>query len=228
MPILRKYFLYISILLCIILVVFPEIDIAFSGIFYDSALGFKHKNNIMAVGIFKLVPKFAWVYLSILFLHIIYKAFMLRSAKDFIKLPAIFLMISAIIGPGFVVNYALKENWGRARPNVVQEFGGDKKFVRACVVSDQCVSNCSFSSGHAAMGYYFTSMAWLAPIYLQNIVFVATFLFGSFVGLGRIVQGSHFFSDIAFSFLIIMVTNYASYAFWNYLKRKYKTQDDKR
>jgi lipid A 4'-phosphatase len=203
-------------------VIFPEIDIETSRLFFSPEAGFKHKNHIIVVWIFRFIPNLTSAWIGILVLYVIYQIFRLKNKKEVIKLPAIFLIISALIGPGFVVNYVLKENWGRARPNVISEFGGEKRFHRAGVISDQCVSNCSFSSGHASMGYYFTSFAWIVPIYLQNITFVATFLFGTIVGVGRIAQGGHFLSDVAFSFLIVTIVNYTSYSFWIYLKKKYK------
>lgn len=227
MLVLRKYFLYFSLIFCTLLVIFPEIDIAVSGRFFEQGVGFKYKNHDIAVGIFKLVPSMTKLWVGGLVVFITYKIVSLRNAKQALKIPAIFLIISAMMGPGLAINYVLKENWGRARPNVVTEFGGDKKFTRAGAISDQCKSNCSFSSGHASMGYHFTSLAWVVPIYLQNITFIVTFLFGTMVGVGRVAQGGHFLSDITFSFLITMIINHAIYGFWLYLQRKYTKQDDK-
>ena len=43
---------------------------------------------------------------------------------------AVFLILSYALGPGLLVNVALKDNWGRPRPGHITQFGGDKHFVR--------------------------------------------------------------------------------------------------
>ena len=63
------------------------------------------------------------------------------------------------IGPGLLVNGALK-NWiGRARPKNIAEFGGERLFSPAYVPADQCLQNCAFVSGDVAF-----IAAFLAPV----------------------------------------------------------------
>ena len=62
-----------------------------------------------------------------------------------------FLAAMLAIGPGLVANVILKDNWGRARPRQVVEFGGTKQFTPPLVPVRECVRNCSFVSGEASV-----------------------------------------------------------------------------
>ena len=53
-------------------------------------------------------------------------------------------LAALLLGPGWVVNEALKNHWGRARPEQVSDFGGAQRFTPALQPADQCVKNCSF------------------------------------------------------------------------------------
>jgi lipid A 4'-phosphatase len=117
---------------------------------------------------------------------------------------ATFLIVALAIGPGLVVNTALKDHWGRARPSQIVEFGGSKQFTPALQPTDQCDRNCSFPAGHPAIGFYFLSFALLIPAaWPRRIVFAGAILAGILLGLMRMVQGGHFLSDVVFSGLIV-------------------------
>lgn len=55
------------------------------------------------------------------------------------------------VGPGLIVNGLLKETVGRARPADVTAFGGERVFTPLLQFTDQCVTNCSFTSGEVGM-----------------------------------------------------------------------------
>lgn len=74
-----------------------------------------------------------------------------------------FLVSSLVIGPGLIVNTLLKENWGRGRPNDMAVFGGEFPYAPPGMIVDQCVSNCSFTSGHGALGFWAVAFAFLVP-----------------------------------------------------------------
>jgi lipid A 4'-phosphatase len=110
-----------------------------------------------------------------------------------------FLLTSLIVGPGLVANALFKENWGRARPRQITEFGGTAEFSPPLVMTDQCASNCSFVSGDASMGFFFVAVAMVAPKRYRKASLIAALLFGSFIGFMRIIQGAHFLSDVIFA-----------------------------
>lgn len=110
-----------------------------------------------------------------------------------------FTVGSLILGPGIIVNAIFKTFWGRARPLEILQFGGHKLFTPAYVISDQCNIDCSFMSGHTAVGFWVVSFALLVPKKYRKISIFFAILFGTTVGLSRIAQGKHFLSDVVFS-----------------------------
>jgi lipid A 4'-phosphatase len=118
----------------------------------------------------------------------------------------LFIGICLIVGPGLVANTLLKENWGRARPKQIAEFGGDKAYSPPLLPSNQCKSNCSFVSGEAA--------AMFAPFYAAALVIpqgsalllAAGTLAGLAAGLVRMSQGAHFLSDVVFAGIFMALT----------------------
>ena len=116
---------------------------------------------------------------------------------------AAFILLSLALGPGLVVEFGLKDHWGRARPRDLVEFGGEARFTPAYLPSEECASNCSFTSGHAAMAFYFLTFALLAPAPWRRPAVAAVVLFGGLTGAMRVAQGAHFASDvIASGFLV--------------------------
>jgi lipid A 4'-phosphatase len=225
MQFLRISFFIISVAAACLLILYPEIDIEISGKFYESGKGFLYAHNPYIIGVFKIVPLITKIFSLICILAISRKFFINYNWRDTLKTPAVFLLTAALLGPALTVSYGLKEHTGRARPRDIIEFSGSKYFTPATEISSQCTTNCSFSSAHAAMGFYFTSLAWIVPLPYQNIIFLLALSFGSFVGFGRILQGGHFFSDIIFSFIVIMIMNEISFRLWLWLKDKIKSKN---
>ena len=54
------------------------------------------------------------------------------------------LIVGPIVGSGLIANFFFKDNWGRARPVHIEEFGGEKLYTPPFVISDQCLKNCSW------------------------------------------------------------------------------------
>jgi len=113
------------------------------------------------------------------------------------------------IGAGLIVNFTLKDNFGRARPRDVAEFGGAKQFTPAFVISGECRTNCSFSSGDAAGGFFGLALA--MALSRRRAVFGAAASVGVLVSVARIASGAHFFSDTVVSFFIMLIVADVSY-----------------
>lgn len=122
-----------------------------------------------------------------------------------------YLSLSLALGPGLVVNVILKEHWGRPRPSTLIQFGGANTYVPPFVISDQCTSNCSFSSGHGALGFWVVAVAFLAPPAWRRGAIGAALLFGCAVGWVRIAQGGHFLSDVIVSAIITVSMTFGLY-----------------
>lgn len=120
-----------------------------------------------------------------------------------------FLLLTLGLGPGLLVNTVIKNHSGRARPVHVQEFGGDKKFTPAFVISDQCKRNCSFVSGDAALGYF--GLAFVFVVRRRKIIACAGVLAGTLLGLVRMAQGAHFLSDVIFAGVFTLLVAWLLY-----------------
>ncbi len=106
-----------------------------------------------------------------------------------------------------MANVVLKDNWGRARPRSVVEFGGTKHFTPALIPASECSRNCSFVSGEASSAFvpFFAAALLLLP-QLRRTLFGAGLAAGFGAGLIRISQGGHFLSDILFAGIFMALT----------------------
>lgn len=118
------------------------------------------------------------------------------------KLLYLFLVLA--LGAGLIVNTGLKDNFGRARPRDVAEFGGAKQFTPAFVMSHECRTNCSFSSGDAAGGFFSIALVF-ALARRRRAAMVAGLAVGVIESLARISSGAHFFSDTVVSFFVMLI-----------------------
>src|SRR5262249_26783131 len=123
--------------------------------------------------------------------------------------PIVYLLTTAAIGPGLLVETLLKPHWGRPRPKDVTLFGGSATYMPPFVISDECARNCSFVSGHTAIAFWLTAYAFLLPAAWRTIALRAALAFGLMVGLVRIAQGAHFASDVASAGLMVVAVNAA-------------------
>jgi lipid A 4'-phosphatase len=114
-----------------------------------------------------------------------------------------YLLLVALVGAGLIVNIALKNNVGRARPRDVVEFGGTKQFTPAFVLSRECRTNCSFSSGDSAGA--FIAIAVAMALTQRRRYLAAAVAFGVLVSFSRVSAGAHFFSDTVVSFFIMLI-----------------------
>ena len=111
----------------------------------------------------------------------------------------LYLLLCLGVGPGLVTNTLLKDQWGRARPAQIVEFGGDKTFTPPLLPTNQCVRNCSFVSGEAAsMFAVFYAAALIVP-HGSLPTMIAGTIVGLAAGLVRMAQGGHFLSDVVFA-----------------------------
>jgi lipid A 4'-phosphatase len=186
---------------------FPQVDLFFSGIFHDPVYeGFPLKHNLVIKIIYKTSPYIIISYFSI-FILLLLLSKSIRERLNIRPKILLFLILSLLIGPGLIINTALKENWHRARPNQTSLFTGtgNMDFTPALMPSDQCPKNCSFPSGHASLGFFLMSMAFVFPRQ-ERLWLIIGISAGLLIGLVRIVQGAHFLSDVIFSGIITWAT----------------------
>ncbi len=203
-----KYFIFFTLSAVLIFPFFPEIDIWFTNLFYNGSF---YLNDELWVQFFYRYAQLFAVVVGVVALVLLLVAHF--GKKEPFKVKKVvwgYLLLALLVGPGLVVNVIFKNNWGRARPHQTVIFGGEKKFTPAFVMTDQCKRNCSFSSGHAAAGFFFIALALLARNNRKFYLSLAI-LFGAAIGFGRIVQGAHFLSDVVFSFIFVYIVSNVLY-----------------
>lgn len=190
------------------------LDIHTQGYYY--ADGWRLDTNAIVVFIYKYsnIPALITVLGSLLLLALSYvrSYSLIKYRKLFI-----YLVIVMIVGPGLVINTALKDNWGRPRPRDIQEFGGEYAYEAPLQINPYTPGK-SFPCGHASMGFYFFALAHVLKIFSirkYHYTNIIAFLFGSTIGWVRIVQGGHFLSDVIFSGAIVFLL---AHAIWHFMK----------
>jgi len=133
------------------------------------------------------------------------------------RMPAFFIAVAIIIGPGILVNSVLKPTMQRSRPSDLVVFGGNDLHVPPLTIGSNETGR-SFPSGHAAMGFVFMLPGFVLlrkyPRFAA-LVFAAGFFLGAGIGLSRIAEGRHFLSDIAWSGAIVYFTGLTLYVSLN-------------
>lgn len=189
-------------------ILFPEIDIAVSALFYDD--GFYLKGSPYEVFFYKSVP----VLLTLLAVGsiaiYIYNRIYKREVLGLNSRKIIYIILVLALAPGLIVNATLKENWGRERPTKIQEFGGKDRFTPAFVMSNQ--GGDSFSSGHGSAAFSLLGFALLMR--KRRELWIALALsYGVAVSYARIIAGGHYLSDNVVSFFIVYITTHMLYYF---------------
>jgi len=123
----------------------------------------------------------------------------------------VFLIATLALGPGLLVNVALKDHWGRPRPIDVAQFGGPEHFVAWWDPRGDCPNNCSFVSGDVAGAFWTIAPAALAPPQWRALAYGAALALGAGMAAVRMIAGGHFVSDTifagVFTFLIIWIVH---------------------
>ena len=184
----------------------PRLDVMISGFFYNADTGFFARNRFFdAIYHYGLYP--AWV-VSLTALVGIFASILIKSLRKYRK-DMVFLVLALAVGSGLIANVIFKDHWGRPRPVQVVEFGGDHEFrpYYSPNLTFAVSPTKSFPSGHSTMGFYFFVLCFLGKrhkkhyLYLAGIVAVS--IIGGMLGVTRIAQGGHFFSDVIAAAMIM-------------------------
>ena len=195
------------LLLLVAVTVTPEIDLRVSNLFYDPKFGFIDNAAVQFVR--RHVPRL--IILSTVVMVIgATRLGLLRNAPVIAQMTlrqAGFLVASLLIGPGLIIESLLKPHWGRARPDEIVAFGGTMPYTPPLWISNACTHNCSFASGHAAVTFWLTAYAFLLPPRYRRAGVMVGLLLGLAVGMVRVMQGAHFFSDVVYAGAIVLGVN---------------------
>ena len=180
---------------------FPSIDINISRLFFHE--GFHSNEQVWHRCIREGLVYFLFLSMASVVGIYVFNRLSKRNLCSIDGKKVCYLFLVLILGAGLIVNVIFKDNFGRARPRDIQEFGGLKRFTPAFVVSYECERNCSFSSGEGAGGFF--SLALASALSRRRAVLLAGIGLGIIVSLSRIASGAHFFSDTVVSFFVMLI-----------------------
>jgi lipid A 4'-phosphatase len=197
-----KYFTMVLFLLFSIILYYTNlIDLFLAKIPYNARHNmFYGENSIWCQTIYYAVPVIVTTLIILNLLSILtastifYKKYFKYTRKQ-----ALIVLMALSIGPGVVINSLLKNNWGRPRP--YQVIRDNKQFRSFYQPNFGSVLDNSFPSGHASIGF-FLGIPLLVMGRRKAGLIVAT-IGGTIVGIVRILQGGHYFSDILFAGIIV-------------------------
>ena len=201
-------------------ILFPEFDIFFSKLFFFEEKWISDK-YVFIRSLRSFLKDLMIVFSITSFLLIVVNNILKKKKQPILKSRTKLILIGFIFGPvigcGFIANFYFKDNWGRARPINIQEFGGEKIYTQPFIMSDQCERNCSWISGEASAAFSFIA----GTIILKNPIFlILNIIFGIIVSFCRIAMGGHFLSDNIFAmiFMIYLAILYKYLVFLNLKK----------
>ncbi len=194
--------LFATLVVSAVFVLFPQLDIYISGMFWQDG-GFAAGMNPVLDSIRVFLIWAMWLFMMLSLLGILFAVFLGKNRNIPVRIWAYPFVVS-LVGPLFLVNTVLKNNWGRARPVSVHEFGGELDFTPAYYLSDQCITNCSFTSGEggaiATVAIVTGVLLWRNVRWKWLMFWGLSALFVLGAGL-RVIKGRHFFSDTLLSAL---------------------------
>jgi lipid A 4'-phosphatase len=119
--------------------------------------------------------------------------------------PMLVIVLTTLIGPGLIVNCILKPAWGRPRPADTVVFGGESPYREAYRPSGPGGGK-SFVCGHCASAFSTLSAGALYPYHPAVAVAVVAVgaVFSFLVGVTRICQGGHYFTDVIWSGVLVV------------------------
>jgi lipid A 4'-phosphatase len=185
----------------VFVIAFPGVDLAISSLFFDGKTFLRDQwwQRLLQQGLGWFLPISVGVVALIYVCNRVWK----RNICCVDARRVLYVVLVLAIGCGFIVNFGLTDHFHRARPRDVVEFGGTKLFSPAFQVSNQCRTNCSFSSGDAAGGFF--SLALALALTRRRSAYVAALAVGVVMSFARISSGAHFFSDTVTSFFVMLI-----------------------
>lgn len=207
----------------ILFISYPFLDIIISNFFFidgsfisEKYTFIKHLRVILK-NIMIIIPVFCLFFLLLILLGKFKKNKIKYNLR--FKFALLGFILGPILGCGLLANLYFKDNWGRARPAYISDFGGDKSFTRPFVISDQCSKNCSWISGETSGAF---SLMFGSLLLRNHLFIICNYFLGLLVFFCRLSMGGHFFSDniFAFFFMIYLAYIYRYFVYITIKKRK--------
>ena len=117
---------------------------------------------------------------------------------------ATLVLLAIVVGPGFIGNAVLKDDWQHPRPRDLIALGGSMHYVPAPLIGRR-EGGASFPCGHCTVGFLLGLGWWIfrrrRPRWARASL-IAGLITGALLGVGRMAAGAHFLSDVIWSALL--------------------------
>lgn len=174
---------------------------------------------ILVYKYFFIVPVASFIVILIMYLYSLIKKINLISGKSILYLFCFLTLSQGLI-------HLSKRVYGRPRPKEISNFNVQSNYSYQPPFKFKGLKpypqGQSFPSGHSGFSFSLIYFYFIFRRKKISSVFLSTsIIYGSFVGLGRIIQGAHFLSDVTGSFVFVYISADLLYSFFykkNYTK----------
>lgn len=197
---------------------FPGADLLVSARWYAPGQGFVHAQDPWVVALYDWTP---WLGRALVVALALYAALAPALARRWLlrgdaaraaqalgpwRRLALVSVCAALLGPGLLIEGVFKNVVGRPRPVQVSAFGGPDAYQGPFEVGQTPHRHRSFVSSHAAAGFSLLTLGLTCgPVWRRRWLLVGIGA-GALVGLGRMLQGGHYLSDIVFAFYSVWLS----------------------
>jgi len=181
-------------------------DLAIEALFYSPGAGWPQGNGELWSFLYRYGNIPAFVIGGLGAMAFLLSFFSAKFQPD--RKAGLFIIVFLILDPGLIVNTFFKDCWGRSRPADIVQFGGTETY-RPFWQPGTPGQGHSFPSGHAAIGFFI-----MAPYFVLRLkapgwarrALAAGVLYGMLMGLGRMIQGGHFLTDVIWAGCLVYLT----------------------
>ena len=199
------FLLAVLAIVSVFFLAFPGADRAVSGIFYVDGAGFASTAD-PALRLLRNLGMLATVLVVATAVLSLFAPFCVTwRLIDLKPHAALYLLAVYALGPALIVNAFFKNEFHRARPRDIVEFGGDALFSNVWTVVGGCVDNCSFTSGEASAAAAILALVFVVPKSWRLTGGLVLTLFAAEVSVSRIAFGGHFLSDTLISWVVVLL-----------------------
>jgi membrane-associated PAP2 superfamily phosphatase len=181
-------------------------DLAMEALFYSPGAGWPQGNMEPWSFLYRYGNIPAFIISGLGAMAFLFSFFSAKFQPD--RKAGLFVVVFLILGPGLIVNTFFKDFWGRPRPADIVQFGGTETY-RPFWQPGTPGQGRSFPSGHAAVGFFIMAPYFVlrrkAPGWARRAL-AAGVLYGMLMGLGRMIQGGHFLTDVIWAGCLVYLT----------------------
>lgn len=190
----------------------PGLDLLVSAHYFSAEQGFFRRNDPVVLWLYDWTPWIGRALVLALALFALLAPLLARHAasqghteratrlRGPWRRTATLAVAVALLGNGLLIEGVFKNTVGRPRPVQTVQFGGPDSYVAPLRLGPEPATHKSWVSSHAAAGFALMGLGLgCGPVWRRRWILIAM-VSGGVIGLGRIMQGGHFASDVVFSF----------------------------